>query len=466
MAERIEIELVDKSGPATAPPNASAPGAASVPGSSYVGEFQQNVSSSGAGSRAGAGSVPVGPSAIGGKPEAFGGDPLLGAVKGIVKADEQVTTEELQKSLGITSTRAQNLLNAARGQQAVLAEVLGGPEPVLLTPLEDEEGILLGGTGPRGSGRSSGGPRGPRRHVGGDRVPPVFREPRGTDILADVLEQSGGVGRIGNSLAGVPGAAIGNMIGTALRAVPNLVPAAAAPVATAIGANAVAAAGGAVTASVIGPAAGSLAAMAGPIAAGVGIGAAAIGIPIAVAAVVNNEANRAQQQIRDLSPEVAVAEVRAELRQLRANFRTRDRLGDEVGDIITAKSDLSARVQGIRDTAFEEPLKELTIALNSLNAAIKVQMQILNGLSRTPLGQAIGKLADIRDTVLDKINAALERYLGTDDDSIGGFDWFEDQPFLTPPPPFTPDDLRAGKRRTVGEAAFAPMPGLDFKGRL
>lgn len=492
---KIVVELQDRS--QTSVPNAAsaAAGTAPIPGANLAGEFHQKVSTAGAGTAQGAGSQPL------------TGDPLLRTVRGIVEASPQTTAEELQKGLGVTAARAADLLKAAKGEtgaavkageQPLLAE-LAGDEPILLTPLEDEEPIILGGT-PSPTGKR---PRRPRRagtqqpipsvqapeqpgageeivdlvkvpgqppragekpvsipsrdheeadrHVGGDRVPRRRRpsqqdqddEQQGLTQRAAWMQNQmamqavGSIVHLGSGLAGMtglPGAGVvgaaGNLIGTTIQA-QNMM-------------NIAGAAG-----------VGGMASIAG----GLAIAGAAIGIPLAGVAAIRAAAENTRERLQNISPEVAMAEAHAELRQLRADLRTRDALGEETARYVTSKSQLSEQFQGLQDQVLGPLMNELSLSMKLMAASAAGWNLAIEKMKAN--GWEFGGI--LPPDMVNKLNEWLDKQLGTGV-NITPYQWMENEPFATPPWPFRGAALRPGRRRTVdgGSVEFEALPGLDF----
>ncbi len=113
---KIVFELVDRSGPGAAATSPNVPGTGEIPGASLAQDFQEKVTSSGAGASLGAGSYTPTPAPAITPTDAVRptGDPLLSTVQRIAAADPTTRPEELQKALGIDASRAQDLLAAAK----------------------------------------------------------------------------------------------------------------------------------------------------------------------------------------------------------------------------------------------------------------------------------------------------------------------------------------------------------------
>lgn len=91
----------------------------------------------------------------------------------------------------------------------------------------------------------------------------------------------------------------------------------------------------------------------------VGVALAAAAVPTAMVAAANNEANRAISVSREYSPEVIGAEAAANIRQIQADIRSAQRLGDEAARIVDARGRTSTALQGIRDQLSEGPLRDI-----------------------------------------------------------------------------------------------------------
>lgn len=274
-------------------------------------------------------------------------DPLLNTVSGIVKADPNVTVEELAKALGLKLSQAQNLYNQAIGvgtppsTQPVPASPVPPPgsvpplppSPIQPPPVPPPVAAVTPPLPP---------PTAPPIH-GQPTPPPVVQPatpPTPTDAAQGVqntiqaiseLARQGGplagaVASLGQATMDIPGVASG--IGTALPAA-----AAAAPY--------------------------------------VALATAAIAVPTAVAYSIDRIYDTARGQLQGLDPNVARAEAEANIRQIMANFRTSRVLGDEVAEGIEIQSRRSAVLQGLRDTFSEIPLQRMNNAAKGFNALLE-----------------------------------------------------------------------------------------------
>lgn len=192
-----------------------------------------------------------------------------------------------------------------------------------------------------------------------------------------------------------------------------------------------------------------------PLAPYAGVAALAIGAPIAAAYAIDREAERAYQRIRDLSPEVAVSDAINELRQLQADLRTSVRLGDEIAERNRAQSIQATEWQGIKDKLGEPLIDEMNIAQKWFARDLQVANQILDRLER--LGFEFAGI--LPPALRDRLNAWLDRRLG-EDPNVMTPDWMDDQPFLPVPAPFNGMDVTGNLDRTTAE--FGDIPGMRF----
>ena len=118
----------------------------------------------------------------------------------------------------------------------------------------------------------------------------------------------------------------------------------------------------------------------------VGLAVAAAAIPAAIGAAAINEANRAIAVSRNYSPEAVGAEAIAGVRQLQADLRSSQRLGDEAALIIEARSRASTAFQGIRDKLSEGPLKDLGNIANVFANAAEAANNILDRFDKAAPG--------------------------------------------------------------------------------
>lgn len=201
----------------------------------------------------------------------------------------------------------------------------------------------------------------------------------------------------------------------------------------------------------------SFSAMAPALAAAVpAIGAVAATATLAYAATqaVNAQVDDAYRRIRDLNPDVALADARNELRQLRADFQSSARLGDEVANITTARNQFSVQLQGLKDRIVEGPADIIGIGTKIAALNLKQTNQAFDAIDRFLGG------SDRYNRVIDKLNQWLDMMLGKEDETMSSFDWFDHQPHLEPPPPFVADGwTEAGDAK---EAEFNDIPGLRF----
>lgn len=131
----------------------------------------------------------------------------------------------------------------------------------------------------------------------------------------------------------------------------------------------------------------------------VALAAAAAAVPVAAGATLVNEANRAIAVSRQFSPEVIGAEAQAGVRQIMADIRSAQRLGDEAAQLVDARSRASAAVQGIRDILSEPVLGDFA----RFNNAIARAAETLNNLAdRNPTAseELVRKAVDTLGTSL------------------------------------------------------------------
>lgn len=366
-----------------------------------------------------------------------GGDPLLKTAQGIVQADPSVTLAELQKALGIPSARAQQLFSAATvqpggvqpaapatstplpvpsaGMLPVPPNPLSPPPPPAITPPPLPPPV--GGTPPAGPQTPpTPTPGGPSPTAAANQA--AHGAQAAVNAIAGLAAQGGPMGAAAGhaaaAAAAVPGA------GAALSAVPGL-------------------------------------AMAGPI---VAAATAALAVPSAAMLTLNSIAQTARGQIQGLSPEVAQAEAQAMVRQLVANMRTSQRLGDEVADFISTRSRLSAAGQGLRDVALEPILQQfndaqrgLAKATEAVNDFAQKQPTLVQGAVMFGVDQLISQLG------LIGLLYRLSAWLGKEEaKEIVGVRWLIPQrPQL--PPPFANDAPEVFSRTPM---VASGAPGLSF----
>lgn len=561
---RIIVELLDKSGTGTAPPNASAPGAGNIPGSEIVGDFHQQVTAGGAGKQMGAGSVGTPPTLgekldrgvdefqerydvlqnklkdigtrlqdvqqptqqpqpqstqiIGSTDKPPSNEMIQRAALDLIQQNSDITARELSEALGIKNQEAASILAQARGQQQQPAstspqtgsvldgplgrffssqremeERFGKPDEAIeiaraqqrmreqagfkpFTPERDDprgklEAGPSGGSGGRGPfdvpprpfpghegpmdvrmGPPGGGTRTgrepvdpaktqqrPGRQPKQPKTPKQLRGPSAGQRITQSITQNiiGYLGRRGG-VAGQTAASLANQ---------------------AIGSGAIQAAQSAM-APLIG--AGAASALTG---AGLGVG---MGVAAAIALTVGAEmaASRNVNLLREagISPEVNIADAQAELRQFRANLRSSARLDDETAANIEARSILSEVTQAAVDKV-SEPLTQLnTLAAKVSSIPVIGFNKLLNLAGETGIPGAGDKGLDAANKFMDML---LEKFGGIKPPPEPQIlTWFADQPFADPPPPFTPERLQDGRRRTVDPATvdFAGLDGLVPRG--
>lgn len=146
--------------------------------------------------------------------------------------------------------------------------------------------------------------------------------------------------------------------------------------------------------------------------------------------------NEAEQQIAGLSPEVAMAQAQEQLNQLQANFRTSERLGDEVAGMIENRSAISNELQDIRDK-IGEPLLQF---LNKQSDALARILQVINNSSLFNGG--VGTLKGMTATLESQL-ALMARWLPElKKEPKGGnvFSWYDQQEPVPLPAPFNGDE--------------------------
>jgi hypothetical protein len=148
----------------------------------------------------------------------------------------------------------------------------------------------------------------------------------------------------------------------------------------------------------------------------IGATTAAAAVPAAVIAGIQGAALTAQQQIQGLSPQTALAQAQAEVRQLLANVRTSERLGAEVAANVTARSQIGASAQGIRDQILKGPLQDLNANLSLFG---KFMANLNSGLESLPEGTKNEFFTGVVRAALGPIGAALATGRGIND-LLGG----------------------------------------------
>ncbi len=197
----------------------------------------------------------------------------------------------------------------------------------------------------------------------------------------------------------------------------------------------------------------------------VGIAAAGFAIPAAGVAALVSAAETARGQARGLSPELAEAEAQANVRQILANMRTARRLGDELSDFTTARSRLSAAVQGVRDIVIEGPLEELNGNLKLLAQAMEALQQAADRFPEATKQAGSDFVRILLNTLFPTFQAGtvfsltgkLSNWLDKQQSqSLGMLDWFHAQPHLPLPAPFSPTG------EAPAAARLSPVPGLEL----
>lgn len=126
-----------------------------------------------------------------------------------------------------------------------------------------------------------------------------------------------------------------------------------------------------------------------------GIALATAAIPAALVSAANNEANRAIAVASQFSPQAIGAEASASVRQLQADIRSSQRLGDEVASIIEGRSRTNTALQGVRDKLSEGPLKDIGNITSAFASAAETLNKFLEGADKVAPGAtaAISRLA-------------------------------------------------------------------------
>jgi hypothetical protein len=499
---KIVFELVDRSGPGAAATSPNIPGSGQIPGSSLAQDFQQKVTASGAGANLGAGSYtptpapPITPSdAV--KPT---GDPLLSTVQGIIGADPTAKPEELQKALGITSERATDLLAAARGSTEK-TEQRSAPGPTPTTPKNEPTSALP--EGPLSQFfTSTPAQREAEQRFGSDEVAKAAEAQRllqqraaantedalnqsekeagrqskdinkhqeryarefqeallqqhqrsrdaisnATGVIDDLFHNTGARSLLGR----IPGGGeVSNLITTALRAGPGIASAVAGP-SNALAGTGLGTAASPIIAELVGG--GGLAAAAGPIAA---VGAAALAVPIGATIAAFHEADRATQVAR-YSPELAQARAEATVRQVLADLRSSQRLGQVAADYTESTSRISTAAQGTIDTLTKPFLEELMPLLRIYaNYAEWAQRAWNSPGAQAALNTiASGLIGGKRlEWVLEQLGILSEESKRAND----MFHWFDKQEIPPLPGPFA-----SMKMNDTAGAEFIPVAGLKL----
>lgn len=167
------------------------------------------------------------------------------------------------------------------------------------------------------------------------------------------------------------------------------------------------------------------------------------------ARAIQGAANTAIAQVGDLSPEVARAQAMDEVRQLRANIRTGERLGDELSDNIEVRGRLSDSLQTIRD-AVTEPLLG---ALNDVMEALVIPLELIADNSEAIKIGVDGALAVLigADSELRELRRQMKK-----DKEMSFLDWFEKQPQVVPA------GFNAQGQMEVVNLQFNAIPGLNL----
>lgn len=166
------------------------------------------------------------------------------------------------------------------------------------------------------------------------------------------------------------------------------------------------------------------------------VGASAVALPMAAIIASTNEAERALSITERYSPDVAQARAEANVRQVMADLRTSEVLGDEAANYVENTSRLSAATQGLRDRIVEPWLQDWNNLLNVIAQGAEAAgtrpdtVSTFSGLLKTAqdlfsqtyfLKQLLARIAD----------------QGKKPDMANPFFWFAAQSHLDPPAPFS-----------------------------
>lgn len=319
--------------------------------------------------------LPVPPINIGTTP----GDPLLKTVQGIQQADPKVTAAEIAAALGINKTQAQSLLTASAVNPGGAGRSTGLPVPGvnsgddLIFPedrrrLEADKWIASEQERFAREHQSQSEQERQQREAqaAAAKIPPPLSSEQ---MLAESARRA-------PPIQGQPSHADTSGVQNTVNALAHFAHMGG-PMGSAIAGAATSAAQIPGVASAIASAAPAAVASAPYVAAT----AAALAVPAAGYLTLDSIARTARGQIGGFSTDVAQAEAEASVRQMVANMRTAQRLGDEVADYVENRSRTSAAVQGIRDVVAEPLLKEFNKAGNQLAEAA----ELLNGfLQKNP----------------------------------------------------------------------------------
>lgn len=381
-------------------------------------------------------------------------DPLLQTTRQIVQADQNVTVAELAAALGIKERQAQTLLNAATvqpGGQAAQSGALPVPgDGRRPTPGTDDDLELLIRRNRRQAQeereRMADAEQAMRPPPAPVQPPPqIPGMPGAPPIEAQAVDESSGAQAAVNAISHF--AHMGGPMGSAVAGA----------------ANSFMAIPG--VASAVAAAAPGIAAAAPYVAAAT----AALAVPTAAALTLNSIAQTARGQIQGLSPEVAAAEAEANVRQLLANLRTSQRLGDEVADFVSNRSRLGAAGQGIRDVISEPLLKDFNNAVFALtklveagNEAAQENPWITQTAVRLGLQGALGYMSPGLQqsyNFLTSFGGLLQGAESKIDMDNNPLTFFKKLPMPTLPAPFE----EGGYVTDPGRIEFSPrMPGLGM----
>lgn len=195
----------------------------------------------------------------------------------------------------------------------------------------------------------------------------------------------------------------------------------------------------------------------------VGLATAALAVPAAGAAALNEVFANARSQLQGLDPRVASAEAEANVRQILANFRTSQRLGDEVAEGIEIRSRRRAILQEARDL-FSEPLLQRK---NELEEAVGAYARVLKGAATaggniTNLGSGEGTIGGgFWKTFINSLTAPIGGINPAENvKNNNPLTYWQNKPLPKLPAPFT--EAGEAVRPKVNPASFGPGLGISF----
>lgn len=152
-------------------------------------------------------------------------------------------------------------------------------------------------------------------------------------------------------------------------------------------------------------------------------------------------------QAGQFSGDVVRALAQAEVRQIRADMRTANRVGDIVADNVTQNSRLSESTQRIKDAfvqAFGSEVNSIMRTLADIAEGVAGAAEEAAGVKKT-----IDEQFPTATSILDKIRREQERQ-----EAMGFFDWFRAQPHIAP------EGAEFDADASVKDVRFQPIPGL------